>query len=79
MAKKPENLTFEESLCELERIVSELEQGDVSLDDALKQFERGIKLVRNSQGKLKQAQQKVAILMADDENASLTPFSPEEE
>ena len=66
MAKKPENLTFEESLCELERIVSELEQGDVSLDDALKQFERGIKLVRNSQGKLEQAQQKVAILMADD-------------
>ncbi|MBW8185843.1 exodeoxyribonuclease VII small subunit [Shewanella nanhaiensis] len=79
MAKKPENLTFEESLCELERIVSELEQGDVSLDDALKQFERGIKLVRNSQGKLEQAQQKVAILMADDENAPLTPFSPEAE
>ncbi|WP_394393744.1 exodeoxyribonuclease VII small subunit [Shewanella woodyi] len=77
--KKPENLTFEESLCELERIVSELEQGDVSLDDALKQFERGIKLVRNSQGKLEQAQQKVAILMADDENAPLTPFSPEAE
>ncbi|ACA87742.1 exodeoxyribonuclease VII small subunit [Shewanella woodyi] len=79
MAKKPENLTFEESLCELERIVSELEQGDVSLDDALKQFERGIKLVRNSQGKLEQAQQKVAILMADDESAPLTPFSPEAE
>lgn len=79
MAKKPENLTFEESLCELERIVSELEQGDVSLDDALKQFERGIKLVRNSQGKLEQAQQKVAILMADDENAPLTPFAPEVE
>ncbi|MFT5705069.1 MAG: exodeoxyribonuclease VII small subunit [Shewanella sp.] len=79
MAKKPENLTFEESLCELERIVSELEQGDVSLDDALKQFERGIKLVRTSQSKLEQAQQKVSILMADNENDSLTPFSPEVE
>ncbi|QFU23898.1 exodeoxyribonuclease VII small subunit [Shewanella eurypsychrophilus] len=78
MAKKPENLTFEESLSELERIVSDLEQGDVSLDDALKQFERGIKLVRNSQGKLEQAQQKVAILMQEDENASLTSFAPEE-
>ncbi|NRD75079.1 exodeoxyribonuclease VII small subunit [Shewanella sp. VB17] len=77
MAKKPESLNFEESLCELERIVSELEQGDVSLDDALKQFERGIKLVRSSQGKLEQAQQKVAILMADNENAPLTPFLPE--
>ncbi|MGL4833496.1 MAG: exodeoxyribonuclease VII small subunit, partial [Shewanella sp.] len=33
MAKKPENLSFEESLGELERIVTELEQGDISLDD----------------------------------------------
>ncbi|BAJ01092.1 exodeoxyribonuclease VII small subunit [Shewanella violacea] len=79
MAKKPENLTFEESLTELESIVSDLEQGDVSLDDALKQFERGIKLVRNSQGKLEQAQQKVSILMQEDENASLTPFASEGE
>ncbi|MBE7215049.1 exodeoxyribonuclease VII small subunit [Shewanella benthica] len=79
MAKKPENLTFEESLTELERIVSDLEQGDVSLDDALKQFERGIKLVRNSQGKLEQAQQKVSILMQEDENSSLSPFDSEGE
>ncbi|AQS37402.1 Exodeoxyribonuclease VII small subunit [Shewanella psychrophila] len=79
MAKKPENLTFEESLTELERIVSDLEQGDVSLDDALKQFERGIKLVRNSQGKLEQAQQKVSILMQEDEDASLTSFTSEGE
>ena len=79
MAKKPENLTFEESLSALEHLVSELEQGDISLDDALKQFERGIKLVRNSQHKLEQAQQKVAILMDNDENATLTPFSPEGE
>lgn len=79
VAKKPENLTFEESLCELERIVSDLEQGDVSLDDALKQFERGIKLVRNSQGKLEQAQQKVAILLQEDEDASLTTYATEGE
>ncbi|MEI6860463.1 MAG: exodeoxyribonuclease VII small subunit [Shewanella sp.] len=77
MAKKPENLTFEESLTELESIVSDLEQGDVSLDDALKQFERGIKLVRNSQGKLEQAQQQVSILMHEDKDTSLTPFASE--
>jgi len=79
VAKKPENLNFEESLCELERIVSDLEQGDVSLDDALKQFERGIKLVRNSQGKLEQAQQKVTILLQEDENASLATYATEGE
>lgn len=79
MAKKPENLSFEESLNELEQIVTELEQGEVSLDDALKQFERGISLVRSSQSKLEQAQQKVAILLADDPQAPLSPFDVEEE
>ncbi|MCT8942403.1 exodeoxyribonuclease VII small subunit [Shewanella putrefaciens] len=79
MAKKPENLSFEESLGELERIVSELEQGDISLDDALKQFERGINPVRNSQAKLEQAQQKVAILLKQDENAPLSPYAVEGE
>lgn len=79
MAKKSENLTFEQSLAELERIVSELEQGDVSLDDALKQFERGIGLVRASQAKLEQAEQKVAILLKQDKDAPLDDFLPEGE
>lgn len=79
MAKKTENLSFEESLGELERIVADLEQGDISLDDALKQFERGINLVRNSQAKLEQAQQKVAILLKQDENAPLSPYAVEGE
>lgn len=74
VVKKPENLTFEASLTELESIVSQLEHGDIALDDALKQFERGIKLVRNSQHKLEQAQQKVSILMQEGEEVSLNPF-----
>ncbi|MCL1141641.1 exodeoxyribonuclease VII small subunit [Shewanella gaetbuli] len=76
MAKKTENLSFEESLNELETIVTNLEQGEVSLDDALKQFERGIKLVRQSQSKLEQAQQKVSILM--DEKDTLAPLDVEQ-
>ncbi|GIU25735.1 exodeoxyribonuclease VII small subunit [Shewanella colwelliana] len=79
MAKKPENLSFEESLSELERIVSDLEQGDVSLDDALKQFERGINLVRNSQNKLAAAQQKVSILTQEHDQQTLTPYLAEGE
>ena len=79
MAKKPENLSFEESLSELEKIVADLEHGDVSLDDALKQFERGIKLVRNSQGKLENAQQKVAVLMQEDSGEALKPYDVEGE
>ncbi|MCE9679136.1 exodeoxyribonuclease VII small subunit [Shewanella sp. AS1] len=79
MAKKPENLSFEDSLSELEQIVADLERGDVSLDDALKQFERGINLVRNSQGKLEQAQQKVTILTQENDQSSLHPYLPEGE
>ncbi|MCW3174347.1 exodeoxyribonuclease VII small subunit [Shewanella subflava] len=76
MAKKPENLSFEQSLNELETIVANLEQGEVSLDDALKQFERGIKLVRQSQAKLEQAQQKVSILL--EEKDTLSPLDLEQ-
>ena len=79
MAKKPENLSFEQSLGELEQIVNELEQGEVALDDALKQFERGVHLVRASQDKLEQAQQKVAILLANETEAPLSPFESEEQ
>jgi exodeoxyribonuclease VII small subunit len=78
VSKKPENLSFEASLSELEQIVTELEQGDVSLDDALKQFERGIKLVRQSQTKLEQAQQKVSILL-NESDTNLTEFKVEGE
>jgi exodeoxyribonuclease VII small subunit len=78
VAKKPENLSFEASLSELEQIVTELEQGDVSLDDALKQFERGIKLVRQSQTKLEQAQQKVSILL-NESDTNITEFKVEGE
>ena len=74
VAKKPENLSFEESLSELEKIVADLEHGDVSLDDALKQFERGIALASASSGKLQQAEQKVSILMGNGEKSVLTNF-----
>jgi exodeoxyribonuclease VII small subunit len=72
--KKPENLSFEQALEELTTIVSEMEQGDLSLEQSLKQFERGIALASTSSGKLQQAEQKVSILMGNDEKAPLTQF-----
>lgn len=54
---------FEASLAELEAIVDKLEQGDLSLDDSLKQFERGVQLTRVCQTALRQAEQKVEILL----------------
>lgn len=56
--------TLEGSLDELETLVQKLERGEGSLDDALKQFERGIQLTRECQTALKEAEQKVKILTA---------------
>ncbi len=75
--KKPENMLYEEANSELESIVSLLEKGDLSLADALKQFERGISLARSNTKKLNQAQQQVSILMQQDVNSPLQDFTQE--
>ncbi len=59
--------SFEESMDELEKIVSELESGESSLDDSLKLFEQGMKLSKNCQGMLDRAAQKVTVLLEDSE------------
>lgn len=75
--KKPENMSFEESLAELDTLVNQLENGDLDLEDALKKFERGISLARVSQGKLSEAEQRVEILLNDSDDAELIPFDSE--
>ena len=77
--KKAENLTFEESMQELESIVKQMELGELPLEDALQRFERGIQLARHSQQKLKQAEQKVQILMSQNDQASLQAFDQSEQ
>ncbi|MFV0576296.1 MAG: exodeoxyribonuclease VII small subunit [Vibrio sp.] len=76
-SKKPENMSFEESLSELDTLVNQLENGDLDLEDALKKFERGIALARSSQVKLTEAEQRVEILLKDDDESELIPFDPE--
>jgi exodeoxyribonuclease VII small subunit len=57
---------LEKSLAELEKIVAELEEGDIPLEQALKQFEKGVKLSRDCQSALQTAEQRVKILMNGD-------------
>ncbi len=76
-AKKPENMTFEATLDELDSIVEQLENGDLALEEALKSFERGIALAREGQTKLTQAEQRISILMEKDDNATLSDFQSE--
>ena len=54
---------LEKSLKDLEALVEELESGDLPLDKAMTKFEEGIKLTRNCQAALKDAEQKVQILL----------------
>lgn len=55
-------LQFEQSICELETIVAQLERGELSLEESLQQFEKGITLARTCQTILTQAEQKIEIL-----------------
>ena len=72
---------FEGALAELETIVDRLEQGELSLDESLQQFERGVQLTRQCQSALKQAEHKVEILLrksgAPDEFAA-APFEADD-
>jgi exodeoxyribonuclease VII small subunit len=75
--KKTESLTFEQSMHELETLVTKMEHGDLPLEDALQSFERGIQLARHSQQKLKDAEQKVQILTTQNGQQTLDVFEPD--
>ena len=62
---KEKELKFEDGLKRLEEIVAKLESGNLPLDDSLKLFEEGVKLVRFCNERLAEAQQKVEILTKD--------------
>lgn len=67
---------FEEALRELEELVESLEQGDLTLEESLARFERGIALARECRDSLAAAEQRVQVLLADDGgNESLAPFA----
>ena len=56
-------IDFEQSLGQLERLVGQMEEGDLSLEESLKAFEAGVKLTRECQQALQNAEQKVQLLM----------------
>jgi exodeoxyribonuclease VII small subunit len=75
MSEKSENLPdFEKSLEELETLVERLESGDLSLDESLSQFKRGVELTRHCQAVLEKAQQTVEQLLDVEDESTAVPL-----
>ena len=78
MAARKKNMDFETALAELEGLIEQLESGDLSLDASLKAFEQGVKLTRDCQLQLTDAEQKVTKLVAEQGELKLEDFDQPE-
>lgn len=73
--------SFETSLSELERVVAALEKGDVSLEEMLVLFEKGVNLTKSCTAALDSAEQKITVLMRDKDSGAIVerPFAAQAE
>lgn len=77
MASKQKKLDYEAAVKELEALVERLEQGDISLEESLKLYERGVLLTRDCQESLKAAEQKVQMLLQQSGQNIMVDFDSE--
>ncbi len=75
--KKTESINFEASMIELESLVERMEHGEQSLEDSLKDFERGIALTRSCQKSLQETEQKIQQLIEKNGQDELVDFDEE--
>ena len=78
MATEKKAVDFEQQLENLEALVESLESGSLSLEDSLKSFEQGIKVARECQTALKQAEQKVELLTHQGDELVSQPFEADD-
>ena len=71
--------SFEDKIQELEKIVGELEKGDVSLEELIKKFENGIKLSKECTKILEDTEKKITVLLNDDDEVVEEEFKTETE
>ncbi len=77
MPRKQDPPDFETALGNLEQIVEQLEQGDLSLEESLRAYERGVQLGRLCQQALDTAEQRIQILSRTDAETAPEPFAPD--
>ena len=78
-APEQQGQTFESSLAALEKIVRELERGDLPLEESLQLFEQGVRLSRQCQERLSQAERRIEVLLRDAEGRPLLAAFDEDE
>ena len=71
-AQQEKKVSFEEALAKLEKIVAAIESGEISLENSIAQYARGVELVRRCRAILQEAEKKIQLL-ARDENGNLRP------
>jgi exodeoxyribonuclease VII small subunit len=74
MADQPAAIDFEQSLSQLESLVEKLENSEFTLEQSLQAFEQGVKLTRQCQQALSQAEQKVQLLIEENGQSTPVPF-----
>ena len=79
MARKKQGAGFEAALEELEGLVERMEEGELSLEESLKTYERGIELSRACQKSLDAAEQRIRILSEKDGEAEAQSFQPDDD
>lgn len=79
MAKAKKSVDFESSLDQLETLVEDMENGDLTLEESLRAFEEGIKLTRECQTALTQAEQKVQMLIRENEQLRAVDLDGEQD
>lgn len=78
MSNTDDKHSFETSMQRLEALVSQMEEGKLSIEESLKAFEEGISLTRQCQQTLEQAEQKVKLLTEEAGEIKAAPFEPHE-
>ena len=73
-----EEVSFEENMERLEKIVAELEKGELNLDDSVKKFEEGINISKKCNDILEKAEKKITILLKTDDDISEKNFVAED-
>ena len=78
MNSKRSPLSFEAAMAELEALVERMERGEQTLEDALRDFKRGVELTRRCQRALNDAEQKVQVLLEKEGSATIESFEGDE-